>query len=136
MHKATEQGYTVPARYRRMENMHIIFWLFKDISWCLELKPLGIAMVFPTLIISIIITWRTRSLPQEFAHNMAVSFWIIANSYWMVSEFFAFDEAHIWRGIEARHLAVVPFVLGLGFLAYYYLFQKRREVPQPETMVH
>jgi hypothetical protein len=67
---------------------------------------------------------------------MAVSFWIIANSYWMVSEFFAFDEAHIWRGIEARHLAVVPFVLGLGFLAYYYLFQKRREVPQPETMVH
>jgi hypothetical protein len=33
--------YVNPAQYRKMENMHIIFWLFKDISWCMIWKELG-----------------------------------------------------------------------------------------------
>ena len=95
MQKATEPGYAVPARHRKMENLHIVFWLLKDISWCLHLKPLGVAMILPTLVISIIITRRTRDLKSEFAHNMAVSFWIIANAYWMISEFFGFDAVRV-----------------------------------------
>ena len=30
-----EPMYQIPARYRKMENMHILFWLVKDVSWCL-----------------------------------------------------------------------------------------------------
>ena len=66
-------NYVIPARYRRMENMHIVFWLFKDISWCMIWKELGIAMIFPTLIVSIIIAWRTRSMKSELAHNLAIT---------------------------------------------------------------
>src|SRR5688572_10296945 len=82
--KAREQSYTIPLRFRKMENLHIVFWLFKDISWCLIWKPLGIAMIFPTLIIAIIIAWRTRQYVSELCHNPAITVWISANSYWMI----------------------------------------------------
>ena len=90
-------------------------------------KPLGIAMVFPTLIIAIIIAWRTRDLVAELAHNMAIIFWITANAYWMVSEFLGFDQTPIVFGIEGKYLATVPFAIGIIFLAYYYIFQKPKE---------
>ena len=127
MNDDKELMYVIPARYRKMENMHIIFWLLKDISWCLFWKELGIAMIFPTLTIAVIIAWRTRQLKSELAHNLSIAFWIAANSYWMVSEFWGFDEVHIWGPFEARHFALVPFILGALVLAYYYIFQKPGE---------
>lgn len=122
-----EPVYQIPARYRKMENMHIIFWLLKDISWCMIWKVLGIAMIFPTLIISIIIAWRTRELKSELAHNVAITCWISANSLWMLSEFFGFDTMPVWHGFEGKHLALIPFAIGSFMLAYYYLFQRREE---------
>jgi hypothetical protein len=99
MDRSKEASYVIPARYRQMENMHILFWLVKDISWCLVWKPLGIAMIFPTLIAAIVIAWRTREVKSELAHNLAVIFWIVANSYWMIAEFFGFDETMVWHNI-------------------------------------
>ena len=101
-----EPSYIMPAGYRKMENMHIIFWLMKDVSWCMIWKPIGIVMIFPTLIISIIIAWRTREIRSELAHNLAITFWIVANSYWMISEFFGFDEKIFFWGIDGRHLTI------------------------------
>jgi len=127
MTKPPTDVYSIPAIYRKMENMHIIFWLLKDISWCMVWKPLGIAMVFPTLIIAIIISYRTRKIKSELAHNLAVVFWISANSYWMISEFFGFDE-NIIMGYEGKYLAVIPFVIGMAILLYYYLIQRPAEL--------
>ena len=129
-----EPHYTIPARYRRMENMHIIFWLLKDISWCLAWKVLGIAMIIPTLVISIVIAWRTRQLKSELAHNLAISFWIVANSYWMISEFFGFDAVPIWQGYEGKDLAVIPFCIGIAILAYYYIVQRPKENKSEELV--
>ena len=126
MSQTKEAVYVIPARYRKMENTHVIFWLLKDISWCMIWKVLGIAMIFPTLIISIIIAWRTRNLKSELAHNLAISFWIFANSYWMVSEFFGFDETPV-LGFEGKHFALIPFTMGVLVLLYYYVVQKPRE---------
>ena len=120
----TETQYIIPARYRKMENLHIVFWLFKDISWCMIWKPVGIAMIFPTLIISIIIAHRTRHITSELASNLAVTFWITANSYWMVSEFFGFDETPLLFDIEGKYFSIIPFAIGILILAYYYLLQK------------
>ena len=126
MSNSTEQHYSIPARYRKMENTHILFWLLKDVSWCMIWKPLGIAMIFPTLIISIVIAWRTRSLVSELAHNLAVTFWITANSYWMASEFFGFDETTFAFGVEGKYFAMIPFTIGILILAYYYLFKTKK----------
>ncbi|RTQ45483.1 hypothetical protein EJV47_24905 [Hymenobacter gummosus] len=110
-----------------MENLHIVFWLLKDVGWCMIWKPLGLTMVVPTLSIAVVIAWRTRHLAAELAHNLAIIFWISANSYWMISEFFGFDEVLVWRGVTGKHLAMIPFTLGLLVLAYYYFWQKPRE---------
>lgn len=122
--------YSIPARYRRMENMHIVFWLVKDISWCMIWKPLGIAMIFPTLSIAIVIAWRTRHMASELAHNLAIAFWISANSLWMITEFFHFDEAIIWKEFTGKHLALIPFFIGAFFLLYYYAFQRQKEIKE------
>jgi hypothetical protein len=106
MKESTGTLYTIPSRYRRMENLHIVFWLFKDISWCMSWRVLGVAMIIPTLAVAIYISYRTRKIKSELAHNLAVTFWISANSYWMISEFFGFDDL-IQRNRELKEKQVV-----------------------------
>lgn len=118
--------YNIPLRYRKMENLHIVFWLFKDISWCMMWRPLGIAMIFPTLIIAIVITWRTRHMMSEWAHNLAIVLWISANSYWMISEFFHFDGNTVYGNITYKYIAIIPFVAGILVLAWFYLWYAPR----------
>ena len=128
------EEYVIPLRYRKMENLHIVFWLFKDISWCLIWKPLAVAMIFPTLIIAIVITLRTRQYMSEVCHNVAIVFWITANSYWMVSEFLNFDSRPLFGTYTFRHLAIIPFLLGILVLGYYYLLWKPMHKDAIETM--
>ena len=123
--------YTIPNKYRKMENLHIVFWIFKDISWCLFWKPLGILMIIPTLFISIVILYNTRKMVSELCHNIAITVWIMANSYWMVSEFLGFDEHIIYGTIIYKHLALIPFFIGVLALAYYYLYWRFKN-PQQE----
>ncbi len=129
-----EATYNIPLRYRKMENLHIVFWLFKDLSWCKFWRPLGIAMIFPTLIIAMVIAWRTRHMMSEWAHNLAIVLWIMANSYWMVSEFFHFDTLLVYGPITYKHLAVVPFVAGILVLAWYYLVSAPRNKSMVESL--
>ncbi len=120
----TEQTYNIPVRYRKMENLHIVFWLLKDISWCMDWKTLGIVMVIPTLIIAIVISWRTRQYMSELSHNVAITVWIMANSYWMISEFFHFDAMIVYGSITYKYLSIIPFGTGILLLGYYYLVWK------------
>ncbi len=132
--KNGEPFYTIPLRYRKMENLHIVFWLLKDISWCMVWRPLGIAMIFPTLIIAIVISYRTRKYMSEFCHNIAIVFWISANAYWMISEFFQFDAINAYGSITYKYLALIPFTIGILILAYYYLLWKPMHKHILETM--
>lgn len=131
---ATPDAYIIPLKYRKMENLHIVFWLLKDISWCMIWKPLGIAMIFPTLIISIVIAWRTRQFMSELCHNIAITVWITANSYWMISEFTGIDTLHLTPDFTYKHLALIPFLMGILMLAFYYLIWKPRHKDEFETM--
>jgi hypothetical protein len=118
--------YTIPLKYRKMENLHIVFWIFKDIGWCLLWKPLGILMIFPTLIISIIIAYRTRHMMAELTHNLAITLWILANSYWMSTEFIGIDAHTVYGNITFKQMAIVPFLMGVACLAYYYIIWQPR----------
>jgi hypothetical protein len=117
-----------------MENLHIVFWLFKDIAWCMAWKPLGIIMIIPTLIIAILITWRTRNYMSEICHNLAITVWISANSYWMISEFLGFDNLPLFGQYTFKHLALIPFFLGIILLAFYYFIWKPKHKNELETM--
>lgn len=115
-------------KIRGIENSHIVFWLFKDMSWAMGWKWLGIMMIFPTVLISIIITYKLKSNKREWYHNNAVTLWIIANSYWMISEFYSFDECIIYNSIKGIHLALIPFLSGILLVSYYYLFERKKLV--------
>ncbi len=130
----SETAYSIPLSYRKMENLHIVFWLLKDISWCMVWRPLGIAMIFPTLIISIVIAWRTRQFVSELCHNVAITIWISANSYWMISEFAGFDTKPLFTHYTYKHLAIIPFGIGLLILAFYYVYWKSLHKNELETM--
>ena len=99
-------------KIRKYESMHIVFWLIKDTCWMLELKTLGAIMVIPTLFIAIYIVVKTMKT-IDFYLNMAIFFWISANSFWMLMEFF--------NDNNLRYFASIPFVLGFAFVGTFYL---------------
>ena len=116
----TDTVYSIPLKHRRLENLHIVFWLLKDISWCMLWRAFGIFMIVPTLGAAIFITWRARASRTDFAHNLAVVFWITANAWWMITEFFDFDETPLWFGVSGRHWSMIPFLLGAFTLLWHY----------------
>ena len=103
---------------RKFENLHVACWLLKDTCWLLDMKTIGIIMVVPTVFLAFYITYRFRSNPTEFYHNLAVCSWIMANSVWMTGEFF-FDDT-------LRPYAVVFFSIGLFILLIYYVFIRHK----------
>lgn len=130
--------YTIPANFRRTENLHILLWLLKDISWAMNLRIAGLVMIVPTLTVAILITWQTRHMKSELFHNLAVDFWITANCTWMIGEFFHWDE-NLWHGYGLRQASIIPFTLGLGILAYYYLVlykKNENEYPAVDESLH
>ncbi len=134
MSSSTNSYYNIPVAYRKMENLHIVFWIFKDIGWCMNFKWLGILMIIPTMIISIVIAWRTRKIVSELCHNLAITVWISANSFWMCTEFFGIDHVAIGFGFNVKHLAMIPFVIGVIILAYYYIWYKPKHQEDPQTL--
>jgi hypothetical protein len=134
MNEDEKKLYNIPIAYRKMENLHIVFWIFKDIAWCMGITWLGITMIVPTLTISFIIAWRTKHIVSELCHNLAISVWIMANSFWMCSEFFHVDNNIVFETITVKQLAMIPFIIGSLILAYYYLIYKPRHKQEVATL--
>ena len=73
-------------------------------------------------------------IKSELAHNLAIVFWISANAYWMISEFFDFDEMMVWREFTGKHLALIPFFTGALILLYYYAVQRPKELKKKQVV--
>lgn len=99
---------------RKLENTHVALWLLKDTCWVMDFHLAGIIMIVPTLTLAFYITWLFRKVLTELFHNLAICCWIMANSIWMIGEFY-FDDS-------LRHYAAVFFITGLALVAYFYLF--------------
>jgi hypothetical protein len=116
--------YSIPFRFRRVENLHILFWLIKDACWALNLKIPALVMIVPTMSVAVLIAWQTRHIFSELLHNITVALWITANCTWMIGEFYGWDE-NLWGPYGLRQASVIPFAVGLLLLAYYYLVLAR-----------
>jgi hypothetical protein len=98
-------------KIRKLENIHIVFWLVKDTCWMLEYKLLGALMVLPTIGLCIWIILKTKNTNDVFV-NLAVLCWISANSFWMLMEFF---NHNIYK-----NYAAIPFACGFLFVGIFY----------------
>ncbi|MBX7205319.1 MAG: hypothetical protein K1X81_07825 [Bacteroidia bacterium] len=106
-------------RVRHLENVHIPLWLFKDTCWMLKLKLLGTCLIAPTLAVAFIIAWRTRKNKNLFLPNLAVAFWISANSAWMLGEFF--ELPFFWYSLTL-------FVGGIGLIGWFFILLLQKKV--------
>ncbi|MBM3413493.1 MAG: hypothetical protein FJY16_00905 [Bacteroidetes bacterium] len=111
-----------------MENLHIVFWIIKDMSWCMGWEVMGVVMIAPTLLVALFISWRKREIHSELAHNLAIAFWICANSTWMIMEFINQDKTIFFGWLTGKQLAMIPFAIGSVILLRYYFFQYPKEV--------
>jgi hypothetical protein len=102
----------IPYRFRATENLHILLWLIKDTCWVQEYKVAGLIMIVPTIAVAVYLTFKTRAIREEFIHNLAIVFWLCANSIWMIGEFFYEDQT--------RTYALIFFGSGLLTLALHY----------------
>ena len=118
LNKKPESNWQGLPDTRYWENMHIPLWLLKDTCWMMEWRYLGVIMIIPTVITALYILYKSR-IHNEFYINLAICFWITANSYWMCSEFFGF--------VEYKNLAGIPFILGMISVSVYYFRQSRRK---------
>ena len=100
---------------RKFENFHILLWLVKDLCWVCLSETMGVIMIVPTISFAIYIAWLSRADQAELLHNLAVCFWISANSVWMIGEFY-YDDSF-------REVSIVFFILGLLCIAWYYFKQ-------------
>ncbi|MBP7168257.1 MAG: hypothetical protein KBB64_11370 [Bacteroidia bacterium] len=107
------------GKIRDYENFHIVLWLLKDSCWVMDLKIPGLIMIIPTISVALHITWLYRQSASELYHNLAVVSWIMANSIWMIGEFFYDDTL--------RPVATVFFVIGLLLVSVYYLVVKPQQ---------
>ena len=107
-------GHTFASKF---DNMHVLLGLIKDTCWMLEWRVLGTAMIAPTIAVAVILTVRSR-FERLFWINLAICFWISANSYWMLCEFFGHEDIKNWAGL--------PFACGFMAVAAYYLKPARR----------
>lgn len=101
---------------RLMENYHILLWLFKDISWMMEFQVFGTIMIIPTLFMAVYILYKSKE-HIEFWVNLAVLFWIMANSSWMLIEFFNLGNKII----------SLPFFI-LGLVSFFVFVYKSRSI--------
>ncbi len=101
------------SKLRMWENMHIVFWLVKDMCWVSDFHLIGMIMIFPTISVAIWMVFKSLGNKVELVHNIAVLCWISANSVWMTGEFYLADTTRPW--------AQLLFALGIVALALHYV---------------
>jgi hypothetical protein len=77
----------------------------------LELKWLGTIVMIPTLFLAIFLILKSLKSKDVYI-NTALFFWIAANSFWMMMEFFNSDNY--------KNFAAIPFGLGFIFISIFY----------------
>lgn len=107
-------------KIRNYEFLHIVFWLIKDSCWMMEYKMIGTLMILPTIGLAINIAYLTRKT-IDLHINMAILFWICANSFWMILEFSGYTDLKIY--------ATIPFILGFIFVGIFYFKRWSGEKP-------
>ena len=77
--------------WREYENIHIVFWLGKDVAWINLIPSMWVIFLVPTFGIAwdmVFVTFWKKHLMVDHAHNLAILFWVMANALWAGGEIF------------------------------------------------
>jgi hypothetical protein len=93
-----------------LDNLHIALWLVKDLLWSMDNK-LGVLLIPPAIVVSIYILVKQFNHRSSMYHNLAVCFWILANSTWMTCELY-----------HLKHMNIVYGLFGAGAILLFYFY--------------
>lgn len=100
-----------------LENLHILLWLLKDISWLMIWKPFGMIMIIPTVTVAVLLVIITRKILNHLLLNLATLCWILANSNWMTGEFYTYNY---------KPISFTLFIIGIFFAIVYFIFYNQK----------
>lgn len=101
-----------------LDTLHIPLWLVKDISWLMFWKPIGIFMIIPTVLVALLLCIATRRITDKLMLNFSILCWIIANSNWMLGEFYNLDY---------KPVSFVFFGIGIVVMTIYFILFGRQK---------
>ena len=71
--------------WREYENIHILFWLGKDVAWINLIPSMWVIFLVPTFGIAwdmVFVTFWKKHLMIDHAHNVTILIWVMANAIW------------------------------------------------------
>ena len=109
------------------ENVHIYFWLLKDLAWVQSWYLPGILIGGLACCWSIFLVWRSishRNL-NEFWSRFADFLWLFANYWWMIGETHDYEYPNEPSQYETKtREATVIMITALVWIASYYFILK------------
>lgn len=67
----------------KINTIHIISWLIKDIFWCMKIVSMATFMIIPTLFLTGYILITQKDNVEE---NLVLSSWVLMNVMWLMHE--------------------------------------------------
>lgn len=95
--------FTYFRNFRQYENIHMFFWLAKDLAWNETNISLWLLFLIPTILVStdyFIIALSGKNTIIDVAHYTSTIIWVIGNIVWALGEFFYDDYDNpikLWR---------------------------------------
>lgn len=82
---------------------------------------MGMFMILPTVLVALWMIKRTWNDLEKWI-NLSVLLWVMANSWWMITEFYGID-------VKMKYYSSIPFALGfLFFFVYVWKFKSKSGV--------
>ena len=107
-------------KIRKTENLHIVFWLVKDLCWMMEFKTAGAIMILPTLAMAFYVTYLSSQNLKTVLVNLAIIFWILANSAWMLNDFYLNVPKSVSLIFFIAGMATILLYIWLAFIQPYF----------------
>jgi hypothetical protein len=91
--------------FRQYENLHMYFWLAKDLCWNRSNLILWFVMLVPAVFLAadfFFISAFCKNSVVDTVHYATIFLWVLGNATWALGEFFFIDHdqpIHLWQGL-------------------------------------
>ena len=104
--------------WREYENIHILFWLGKDVAWINLIPSMWVIFLVPTFGIAwdmVFVTFWKKHLMIDHAHNVTILIWVMANAIWAGDFLIVFLYIPLeWNPPPSAYTLNIPFESSLS----------------------
>lgn len=102
----------------KFDGIHLLLWLIKDTLWVMGFKYATLLMIIPTVSYTCYLLYKNRENRSFFILYIAILFWLLGNSAWIVNDFF----------LQNKYNTVCYVFFILGILTTFFHILKKKNV--------